>query len=333
MQKLSTKFTIVALLLIIIACGVTIDLMATINKPLGLDKSILIDIKKGSSIKSLANNLRQKEILDNSFYFIAWARITGIASKLKAGEYRVESSNSLKEILDKIVSGKTEQYKLTLVEGWTFKEVLKAINKHPQIQHTITDKTSSEIASLLKVDHPEGRFYPDTYFITKNTKDIDVLRRALKAMDKALEKEWSKREPNLPFDSPYQSLILASIVEKESAVADERAKIAGVFINRLRKKMRLQTDPTVIYGIGDEYDGDIRFRDLRKDTPYNTYTRNGLPPTPIAMPGLAAIKAVLHPEKTDALYFVAFGDGSGRHLFSNNLAQHEEAVNKYQKKR
>lgn len=333
MQKQSIKLIIASIIFFVLTCGVIIDVMVTMNKPLDLDNSMLIELKKGSSIKSLSNSLQQKGILDDPLYFIVWARLTGLATKLKAGEYRIEPFDSLTKILNKIVSGKTEQYKLTLVEGWSFKEVLQEINKHPQIHHTISDSTISEIARMLKIDHPEGRFYPDTYFITKGTRDIDVLNRALKTMDQALKTEWAKRDADLPFDTPYKALILASIVEKESAVADERAKIAGVFINRLRKKMRLQTDPTIIYGMGDEYDGDIRFRDLRKDTPYNTYTRNGLPPTPIAMPGLAALKAVLHPEKTDALYFVAFGDGSGRHLFSNNLAQHEEAVNKFQKKR
>ena len=181
-------------------------------------------------------------------------------------------------------------------------------------------------------EHPEGRFYPDTYYISRGVTDIELLNRAYASMQQILQTEWQQREPDLPLQTPYEALILASIVEKESAVAEERPVIAGLFINRLRKKMRLQTDPTVIYGI-ENYDGNIRFRDLRKDTPYNTYTRNGLPPTPIAMPGREAITATLHPEKTDYLYFVAYGDGSGRHVFSTNLEDHEKAVDRYQRKR
>ena len=181
--------------------------------------------------------------------------------------------------------------------------------------------------------HPEGRFYPDTYFIHKDTKDSDLLMRAYEQMETHLNALWAERDENLPFETPYEALIMASIVEKESAVPEERPVIAGVFINRLRKGMRLQTDPTVIYGLGEAYDGDIRFRDLRTDTPYNTYTRKGLPPTPIAMPGIGALEAVMHPADTEYLYFVATGDGSGEHVFSSTLEQHEKAVDKYQRKR
>jgi len=183
-----------------------------------------------------------------------------------------------------------------------------------------------------KGEHPEGRFYPDTYYVSRGVTDVELLKRAYEAMAKILEEEWLQREDNLPLKSAYEALILASIVEKESAIAEERPLIAGLFINRLRKKMRLQTDPTVIYGI-ENYDGNIRFRDLRKDTPYNTYTRRGLPPTPIALPGREAIHATLHPDKTKYLYFVAYGDGSGRHVFSTNLKDHEKAVDRYQRKK
>ena len=181
-------------------------------------------------------------------------------------------------------------------------------------------------------EHPEGRFYPDTYQISHGDTDTEVLIRAYDAMTEILEQKWAERDEDLPLDSPYEALILASIVEKESAVAEERPLIAGLFVNRLRKNMRLQTDPTVIYGIED-YDGDIRYRDLRKDTPYNTYTRHGLPPTPIALAGKEAIHATLHPDKTSYLYFVAYGDGSGRHAFSRTLKEHEKAVDRYQRKK
>jgi len=333
MLELSTKIRIAGLIIAIGLSTLILDLYFTLQNPLNLKDSILISLEKGSSIKSLAKDLHAKGVLDKPNYLIVWARLTGSATKLKAGEYRVDSSDNLTSVINKIISGKVEQYKLTLVEGWTFKEILSAINDHPQVQHTIANDSISNIINQLGIDieHPEGRFYPDTYFIPKNTNDIDVLKKAFNTMNSILDSEWSKREEGLPFKSAYEALILASIVEKESAVADERSKIAGVFINRLRNKMRLQTDPAVIYGIGDAYDGDIRYKDLRNDTPYNTYTRGGLPPTPIASPGLASIKAVLHPDKTDALYFVAFGDNSGRHHFSSNLSDHEKAVSRYQK--
>jgi UPF0755 protein len=181
-------------------------------------------------------------------------------------------------------------------------------------------------------EHPEGRFYPETYYVSRGVTDIELLTRAYDEMERVLQQEWQQREQGLPLKTPYEALILASIVEKESAIAEERPLIAGLFTNRLRKKMRLQTDPTVIYGI-ENYDGNIRFRDLRKDTPYNTYTRHGLPPTPIALPGREAIHATLHPEKTEYLYFVAYSDGSGRHVFSTNLKDHEKAVDQYQRKK
>ncbi len=181
-------------------------------------------------------------------------------------------------------------------------------------------------------EHPEGRFYPDTYYVSRGVTDAELLTRAYKAMENILQQEWQQRAEDLPYKTPYEALIMASIVEKESAIAEERPLIAGLFANRLKKGMRLQTDPTVIYGI-ENYDGNIRYRDLRKDTPYNTYTRKGLPPTPIALPGREAIHATLHPAKTEYLYFVAFSDGSGRHVFSTNLEDHEKAVDKYQRKK
>ncbi|MDH5389444.1 MAG: endolytic transglycosylase MltG, partial [Gammaproteobacteria bacterium] len=210
-----------------------------------------------------------------------------------------------------------------------------AINSHEAIKHELTDLSQKEILERLEIkhEHPEGLFFPETYNIHKNISDIDVLKRAYALTKKTLHDLWDGRDQDLPFETPYEALILASIVEKESAVEEERALIAGVFINRLRKNMRLQTDPTVIYGMGDNYKGDIRFRDLRNDTPYNTYTRSGLPPTPIAMPGYGAIKAVMHPAKTDYLYFVAFSDDSGRHKFSSTFAEHNKAVDKYQRKK
>lgn len=335
MQKLSSKLSIAGVIITLIAILLFIDVFITMNSLLDIRDRSFINLNRGATIKTLAKDLNQQGYLKRPLYLIIWARLQGVTTKLKAGEYSIHPGDTLTDLLDKMVSGKVEQYKLTLVEGWSFKEMLKEIYIHPQIVRTLPDGSATMIMKKIGHEnvHPEGRFYPDTYFIHKKTSDIDVLKRAFNRMQKMLDTKWQERDVNLPFKTPYEALILASIVEKESAVAEERAKIAGVFINRLRKNMRLQTDPTVIYGMGETYKGDIRFKDLRTDTPYNTYTRRGLPPTPIAMPGLAAIDAVMHPETTDALYFVAYGDGSGKHYFSSNLQEHENAVNQYQKKR
>lgn len=330
----SNKLYVIGIIFTLLIAAVMIDISITMNKKIISEDSLTINLKLGSSIKTLAHDLKQKGLISNTTYLRIWARLKGVTNKLKAGEYRLDSGTSLSELLDKMASGKVEQYKLTLLEGWTFKEMIEEVNRHPQIIHTISGLSPEEIMSKLGHDneHPEGRFYPDTYFIHKNTRDTEFLKRSYNQMKNTLQTQWQHHDDTLPLKNAYEALILASIVEKESAVADERSIIAGVFINRLRKKMRLQTDPTVIYGMGDAYDGDIRFRDLRRDTPYNTYTRHGLPPTPIAMPGLAAIKAVMHPADVDALYFVAFGDGTGRHHFSSNLHDHEKAVDQYQRK-
>ncbi len=237
------------------------------------------------------------------------------------------------QLLQQMVDGEVIQHTLTLVEGWSFKQVMVALRAHHAIRATLQGLTAAEIMSRLGYagQHPEGRFFPDTYHFPKATSDIEFLRRAYSAMAERLEQEWVAREPDLPLKSAYEALILASIIEKESAVSAERAEIAGVFIRRLNKGMRLQTDPTVIYGMGEAYDGNIRRRDLRHDTPYNTYTRKGLPPTPIAMPGGEAIHAALHPASAESLYFVARGDGT--HYFSATLEEHNRAVRKYQLKR
>jgi UPF0755 protein len=225
------------------------------------------------------------------------------------------------------------QHALTIIEGWTFKQLMAAVRRHQALTQTLAGVEEQEVMSRLGLEamHPEGWFYPDTYHFPKGTTDAEFLRRAHQRMTTFLQTAWEKRDKDLPLDSPYQALILASIIEKETGVPSERSKIAGVFIRRLRKGMRLQTDPTVIYGMGERYDGNIRRRDLVTDTPYNTYVHKGLTPTPIAMPSGMAIEAALHPEDGTALYFVATGDGG--HHFSNTLEAHNEAVRKYQLKR
>ena len=338
MKKYLTKANAVIISLLIgvaVLASLSFVTMQTMATPNTLSDSQLVEIKPGSTIRGLVSQLEQHDLVKCPKLLILWSRLNGDAKHLQVGEYEIRPGTSLSDLMNDITSGRVRQYSLKLLEGWTFKEFMSAIKTHPAISHELDNLSQNELLELLEInhDHPEGLFFPETYNIHKNISDIDVLKRAHALMKENLHGLWEERDQGLPFESPYEALILASIVEKESAVPAERSLIAGVFINRLRKNMRLQTDPTVIYGMGDDYKGDIRFRDLRKDTPYNTYTRNGLPPTPIAMPGGAAIEAVMHPAKTDFLYFVALGDNSGRHKFSSTLEEHNRAVDKYQRKK
>jgi UPF0755 protein len=335
MQKLLPRLIVASGILLVIFAYVASNILHYMHEPVMFEEPITIDLKPGSSIRTLSNQLQAHDLLEHPRYFLIWGRLSGKATRLQAGEYLFSPGQTIAELIDDMVAGRVRQYALTLVEGWTFREFLDAVAAHEAIDHTLSDVAYDDVMAELGYDdqHPEGRFFPDTYFIHKGTRDTALLDRAYQQMKMHLNMLWAERDGDLPFESPYEALIMASIVEKESAVPEERPVIAGVFINRLRKGMRLQTDPTVIYGIGEAYDGDIRFRDLRTDTPYNTYTRNGLPPTPIAMPGLGALKAVMHPADTGYLYFVATGDGSGEHVFSATLEEHEKAVDKYQRKR
>jgi len=335
MQKLLPKLIAAVAVLLIVIAYVASNIFHYLHEPVMFNEPVTIDFKPGSSIRTLANQLQHHNLLEHPRYLRIWGRLSGAATRLQAGEYVFSPGQSIAELIDDMVVGRVRQYALTLVEGWTFREFLDALAAHEAVEHTLKDVAYDQVMPALghADQHPEGRFFPDTYFIHRNIQDTAILKRAYQQMELHLNMLWSERDDKLPFDTPYEALIMASIVEKESAVPEERPIIAGVFINRLRKGMRLQTDPTVIYGIGESYDGDIRFRDLRTDTPYNTYTRNGLTPTPIAMPGLGALEAVMHPADTGYLYFVATGDGSGRHVFSATLEQHEKAVDKYQRKR
>ncbi len=304
------------------------------TSPMQLPESgVIYELLPGRSLSALALDLEQQGYLQSAFYFQLMARLDGQASNIKAGEYRLEAGLTPKRLLALLVSGQVVSHSLTLVEGWNFKQVLAAIAAHEALKKTLTDLSDAEIMARLDFPdiHPEGRFLPDTYHFPKGTSDVDFLKRAYRAMEQLLAHEWAGREPDLPLKTPDEALILASIVEKETGRADERPEIAGVFVRRLEKGMRLQTDPTVIYGMGDSFDGNIRRSDLRQDTPYNTYLRKGLTPTPISMPGADALHAVLHPAKGSSLYFVAKGDGS--HHFSNTLAEHNQAVKKYQLRR
>lgn len=332
--------TLSRLLLIFTITGIVVGgyfankIYGEMHKEIVLSHAETIVFLRGSSIRTLANQLIAKKLLKEKNYFLIWGKLNRQETRLQAGEYVITNGMTLANLLDNMVAGNIVQHDITLIEGFTFQQILQIIHQHPVIKAELKGLSVPQIMKKIghEGEHPEGLFYPDTYHISRGVTDTELLTRAYDEMQRILVQEWQQRDAGLPFETPYEALIMASIVEKESAVAEERPLIAGLFINRLRKKMRLQTDPTVIYGI-ENYDGNIRYRDLRKDTPYNTYTRSGLPPTPIALPGREAIHATLHPDKTEYLYFVAYGDNSGRHVFSTNLKDHEKAVDKYQRKK
>ena len=308
------------------------DLDAFINKPMELkaqDQRVVIPPR--SNLNEVAERLVTAGLIEHPRYFVWYARIKGAATQIRAGEYSIDASMTPKQFLERIVAGAVAQYALTLVEGWNFQQVLAAINSTEQFQHLLAGASPEQIMARIGAAQiaPEGQFLPDTYYFPAGTSDVEFLKRAYDAMQEQIKILWPQRKQGLPYNSPYEALIMASIVEKETGIARERPLIAGVFVRRLQTNMRLQTDPTVIYGMGDRYDGNIHKDDLQRDTPYNTYTRAGLPPTPIAMPSEAAIRAALNPARTDALYFVARGNGS--HVFSSNLDAHNRAVNRYQR--
>ncbi|MEN8260931.1 MAG: endolytic transglycosylase MltG [Pseudomonadota bacterium] len=306
---------------------------SAVDTPLIKDRPAYVDVKKGDSFGRITNMLVEKGILTKPLWFKFLAYKDGLSGRLKAGEYELPVGITARQILALIVSGRARQHAVTFVEGWNFKQIMDIISRQPALKHNLAGKTHAEVMAMIgaQESHPEGLFFPDTYFFTKGTKDVELLKRAYAKMQTVLGKAWSERADGLPLDSPYQALILASIVEKETGQDDERPIIAGVFIRRLRKGMLLQTDPTVIYGLGDSFDGDIRFADLHADTPYNTYVKPGLPPTPIAMPSAASVRAVLHPAEGSSLYFVGKGDGT--HVFSTTLKDHNMAVDLFQRKK
>jgi len=288
-------------------------------------------VNQGSSLTSVVKQFEQVGLLESPRSFVLLARLMGRAGQIKTGIYQVDHAVSKMDLLTMITEGKVSKTQITVIEGWNFRQLRGALNAANNIRHDTQELSDAEILKSIGAveTHPEGLFFPDTYFVDAGSSDIDFLKRAYQAMQQHLNEAWAAREADLPLETPYQALILASIVEKETGTASDRPMIAGVFIHRLRLHMMLQTDPTVIYGVGEKFDGNLRKRDLLRDTPYNTYTRAGLPPSPISLPGLDALNAVLHPAKTDALYFVARGDGSSH--FSSNLNAHNRAVNQYQK--
>ncbi|MEQ1440570.1 endolytic transglycosylase MltG [Fontimonas sp. SYSU GA230001] len=326
----------VTLLLALLVAGVSIDAQRALFTPLNLAEPATITVEPGLPFaqfaRRLADNGWMAPATRGALYLRAYARIHAIERKLQAGDYRVVPGMSAVQVLDMIVAGRSVLYELRIIEGWTFRDALDAVRSHPQLRQTLADADPAAVMRAIGRDHqhPEGRLFPDTYRFAGGTTDQAFLRRAADTMDQVLALEWDSRAEGLPYASPAEALVMASIIEKETGAAEERPRIAGVFVRRLLLGMRLQTDPTVIYGLGSTFDGNLRRRDLETDTEYNTYTRAGLPPSPICLPGRASIRAALHPAPGDELFFVSRGDGT--HEFSATLDQHQAAVRRYQLK-
>jgi peptidoglycan lytic transglycosylase G len=302
-----------------------------IHEPVPITEPVVFVVEPGASLRAVARNLEARGAIEHPRVWAAHARVHGLAKRIRAGEYQIDPGATPASVLDQLVKGDVILRELTIVEGWSFRDLMHAIANHPALQQTLHGASEAEIMERVGSAgvHPEGQFFPDTYRFAGGTPDVELLRMAHEALRARLQAAWDARVEGLPVESPYEALILASIVEKETGLASERPLIAGVFVRRLRTGMRLQSDPTVIYGIGVSYDGNIRRRDLQADSPYNTYTRRGLPPTPIAMPGEGALRAATRPDDSGAIYFVATGEPDGSHYFSKTLAEHNAAVKRF----
>jgi len=307
------------------------DYQAFKETPLSIaDPGMRYLVPKGASLTSIAADLADKQIISKPNMLIWLGKLEGVSSQLKAGEYDLLPGTTPMQFFNILIGGKVTQYSFTIIEGHTFKDLRKQLRQHPDLVQTVQNDSDDVVMRKLGLPgrYPEGLFLPETYHFIRGTSDLDILARANRALEEYVTTQWQQRDEGLPYASEYDALIMASIIEKETGLPEERPEIAGVFVRRMQKKMRLQTDPTVIYGLGDDYDGNIRRKDLRHKSPYNTYVHKGLPPTPIAMAGKAAIDAALHPKPGTSLYFVARGDGG--HVFSDNLRDHNNAVIKYQ---
>ena len=323
-------FALVVLVLLAVTAGAGYYRMQQLFfAPGPLQAPVRIQIDPGTPVRAVLTQLGRQGALANVRAVEIYLRVHGQRPNVHFGMYEIPAQASPAQILEMFEQGRVVLEQLTVVEGSTFADFRRELDQHPAVTHTLKGKSAAEVMAALghAGEFPEGRFFPDTYRFAAKTKDTEILTLAYNAMQKALETAWQDHTSNLPFDTAYQALTLASIVEKETGVPTERARVAGVFVSRLRKGMRLQADPTVIYGMGDSYDGDIRSRDLVTDTPYNSYTRAGLPPTPISLPGRDSIMAATHPQENGELYFVA--TGSGGHHFSRTLEEHNEAVKEY----
>jgi UPF0755 protein len=329
-RRRGVRWLLLALLAGALAGALVVARDAALNRPLPVgEEPVDFEVRPGQGLHEVAAGLARRGLLPGQHFLVVEGRWTGKAARIHVGEYRIRPGMSALDLLEMMVTGRVLQRSLTLVEGWTFAQMIEEVRASPYLRHTLEGLGPKEIMARLGLpgEYPEGRFYPDTYHFPRGTRDVDFLDRARRAMDRALETEWEGRAENLPYRTPYEALIMASLVEKETGHAPERERVAGVLVRRLVEGMRLQTDPTVIYGLGEDYDGRLRRADLRRDTPYNTYVHRGLPPTPIAMPGRASLRAALHPAIGDDLFFVSRGDGS--HHFSPTYAEHRRAVARY----
>lgn len=323
------RLVLLAILIVLAAAG---GVVWWAQQPVSLVASSLeVVIKPNSSVISVGRQLAAAGVGVQPQLFSLVARATGNAKSLKAGGYELETGATPLSILDKMARGEVTHYVVTVIEGWNMRQMRAAVDAEPALKHDTVGLSDADLMRKIGAPetNPEGLFFPDTYLFARGSSDVELYRHAYQAMQKRLTDAWAKRAPDLPYKTPYEALTMASIVEKETGQKQDRPLVASVFINRLRKNMLLQTDPTVIYGMGAGFDGNLRKRDLQADTPYNTYTRIGLPPTPISLPGMASLQAALNPAPSEALYFVARGDGSSQ--FSTNLTDHNRAVNKYQR--
>lgn len=304
--------------------------LKTLDMPGRLEQPALFAVPSGTAFSQVARQLEQQNLVPDAFWLRIYGRLHPEQTWVQAGDYEFVDGQSPKQMVQMMVDGDTKHWSLQFIEGWTFADVRKALARAPHLQQKTVELSDAEIMAAVGAvgEHPEGRFFPDTYLFVSSNSDLDVLQRSFDRMQQVLAEEWAARSADLPYQTPYEALIMASIVERETGAPHEREQVAGVFVRRLQTGMRLQTDPTIIYGMGSNYKGRITRKDLQTHTPYNTYRIDGLPPTPIALAGREAIHAALHPAPGKALYFVARGDGT--HTFSNTLAQHQRAVKQFQ---
>ena len=332
MKRLYAALLVLLIVAVVGLSFVTIQVNRFMATPLSVpDDGVAFEIASGSSFASVSNKLVSEQLIADDLWLRIYVRWHDMGGAIHAGDYLIEAGASPKSLLEQFTKGTVRLYDFTIVEGWNFRELLQALHANDVVEATLTDEDWPALLESLGavVTHPEGLFLPETYRFPRGTTDRELLQQAYVLMQQVLDEEWERRSSETPMQSPYETLILASIVEKETARADERPKIAGVFARRLEKGMRLQTDPTVIYGVGPDFDGNLTRKHLNTDTPYNTYRRHGLPPTPIAMPGRAAINAALNPEDGTELYFVATGLSDGSHKFSTTKAAHDADVAEY----